>query len=121
MTCDRCQAELVVGSWPFCPHSSQGAAAVLGDEIDETLPDLDPSGKSLRFRSRQEKQRYLDAHGLQPMVRWAGIHDHHVPRWVTMDAQTLKNAEILVSRASELKADPEVVCETFTPYLGPVR
>ena len=95
-------------------HIWCGKRAVIGDEIDEVLPDLDPSGP-IRFRSRQEKQRYLDAHQLEPFVRNAGPDDKHVPRWATMDAYTLAAAEALVARVGQtVGADPPIRCETLT-------
>lgn len=90
--------------------------SVIGDEIDETHPDLDPDGGVIRFRSRQEKQRYLDAHQLEPFVRWAGPNDRHVKRWDVPSAYGLEQAAILVARVAEQssKKDAPIVCETAT-------
>lgn len=90
------------------------ASSVRGDEIDETHYDLDPAGGVIRFRSRVEKQHYLDVHGLQPFVRWAGVHDRHVPRWASMDAYTLAAAEALTHRVSGTRREAPIVCETAT-------
>ena len=91
--------------------------AVIGDEIDETHEDLDPGGGVIRFRSRQAKQRYLDAHNLMPFVRHTP-GDKHVRSWAIMDPYTLEAATALVSRAGSA-ADPAVRCETavFTTRL----
>lgn len=91
------------------------AHAVRGDEIDETHRDLDAHGGVIRFRSRQEKQRYMDAHNIRPFVRWAGAHDQHVTRWAAMDQYTLDAAKALVSRAgAKGESTPDdVPCETF--------
>lgn len=112
--CQKCGKLIAVSDWSCCPHKGRGAASVIGDEIDETHRDLDPSGQPIRFRSRVEKQRYLDAHHLEPMVRWSGPQDQHVPRWATMDAQTLANAQALVARVAQQpsRAEPVVTCET---------
>jgi hypothetical protein len=90
--------------------------AVIGDEIDETHPDLDPLGGVVRFRSKIEKQKYLDAHQLEPFVRWAGPHDQHLKRWDLPCAYTLEQAALLVARVAEQStaSDPAVRCETLT-------
>lgn len=32
-TCDKCNKEIVLGAWPFCPHSTDGHYGITTDDI----------------------------------------------------------------------------------------
>lgn len=105
MQCETCHRELLVGSWPFCPHGL-GVSVVIGDEMDHV--QVNGLKHPRRFTSKQEHKRWLKEHGYR-------IYDTHegdqgsdknkfTTRLATMDPQTLKNAQELVTRAASAPA-----------------
>ena len=85
MTCEKCQQDITVGEWPFCPHGFplHGLRAI-GDEIDEWNENV--AHTPVHFTSRSEKRRYLKEHGLQEFVRHVGTQgsdkSDKTSRWV---------------------------------------
>jgi hypothetical protein len=85
MICEKCEKEIVVGEWPFCPHGFPlHGLKQLGDEIDEINENV--SHEPVHFRSRAEKKRYLKEHGLIEFVRHVGEQgsdkSKHTSRWI---------------------------------------
>ena len=115
--CNACGRELVLGSWPFCPHGI-GHSNVNGDEIPGGQWQENGFHEPRLFYSKRERTRALAEKGLEERVCNAGVHDTIVPRWVTTDAQTLRNAEILASRHGHATAD---VPEPDIPMTWTVR
>ncbi len=99
--CERCQAELQIGDFPFCPHG-KGTGYRIGDEW--------PGGGSRTFenmgdqpvtcQTKSDYRRELKMRNLEPMVRWSGPGDKHVSRLAMMDPYTMQAAEALVARVS---------------------
>jgi len=97
MRCETCGHRLVVGDWPYCPHGT-AHGTVVGDDIPGGFVQENFGPEPEVFYSKRAMALRAKELGLEPMVRHAGPHDHHVPRWATMDAQTLANAETLLAR-----------------------
>ena len=103
MVCDHCGHPVTVGDWPWCPHGRprfgiQTDEAFIGGKTFEHLGH-DP----VTVYSRGELKRELDARGLEPFVRHqprpGTDKSPHTELWSTPDAQTLKNAQALLSRS----------------------
>lgn len=98
MICDKCGESLRLGDWPFCPHGV-GVANVITDDIPggQTIETLDH--EELTFYSKQAIRDAADIRGLRIKDKWAGPHDKHLTNWAAgIDAKTLENATVLVSR-----------------------
>lgn len=104
MICEKCGAELWIGAFPFCPH---------GEAVPGKLADVTWAGgrtfenlahQPQTFYSQAEYRRFLKTTGQREFVRWAGEHDKHVPRWVTMDPYTLEQARLLLERVGNQSA-----------------
>lgn len=124
MTCEKCGAELVVGSWPFCPHG-KGMYNAIGDEMDHW--QVNGTQTPIHFTSKQERQRWLKANGYREYVRHIGTdsdQSKHTTRWVGMDPQTLENARVLLERAAKEPARnepdplPPIPITTYTGTVG---
>jgi hypothetical protein len=78
--CDKCGAELRIGSFPFCKGNpadhTPGTSAAIGDdipggiEIDHGICNAD--GTPRRFYSKSEMNKAARAAGLIPFVRHVG-------------------------------------------------
>jgi hypothetical protein len=104
MTCPSCGVELVVGSWPWCPHE-QGAYGVQPNDIPggETLENVGP--EPVTFYSRSEKRRYLKEHGLVEMVRHVPVPGTDTsPHTTSWTAVNLEAGRILAERQATTKA-----------------
>lgn len=95
--CARC-GQPTVRAWLTKP------SAVIGDEIDHL--QVNGLKEPRRFRSRQERQRWMKAEGFREFVRHLP-GDKHTEGWSTMDQRTLDNARELVERASKEPARNE--------------
>jgi len=86
MTCDRCQHDLVIGEWPFCPHGFSHAFVVRDDSIPGgmVIENLGPHPQT--FYSRSEFKRAMDAAGVEQHVRHVpkpgSDKSDHTTRWV---------------------------------------
>ena len=92
MTCDKCGAELEVGSWPFCKGSPSDhvkqSNSVIGDEIDITvehgLTNLD--GTPRRYTSREELNKEAKKRGYTNYVvhvpEKGSDKSKHTTRWI---------------------------------------
>lgn len=78
------------------------ASNVIGDECEITQENGFRHPR--RFTSKIERRRALKEAGLQEVVKNAGPDDKHCRPWVAMDAHTLENARILVSRNGTARA-----------------
>lgn len=85
--CDRCNAELAVGDWPFCPH---GRTANYGIQTDEswiggkTFENMAPT--PLTFHSRQAWRAKMKELGIRNEPRHIGTAEgdrsKHTQRWL---------------------------------------
>jgi hypothetical protein len=103
MTCERCGVPLQVGDFPFCPHGSV-TTSIIGDEMDAVIEN-NGTPHPIRFRSKQALAAHMAAHGLQSFVRHqpgpGTDKSPHTSDWSRgIDAQTLDNVRVLVSRQS---------------------
>jgi len=99
MTCSKCQKELSIGEWPFCPHGEPGVYKEFGDECDYVDHNLGP--EPIHIRSWSERRALMKQAGLadapyypreqgpSPTVDWAGAPDR----------QTMENVKELMERA----------------------
>jgi hypothetical protein len=111
-TCPTCGEVFGVGQWYQCPHEPYRGTAV---------PDDVPGGfwienawtEPRKFYSQSEYKSALAADNKMLAPRWAQ-GSKHLDRWVSMDAQTLENARVLVSRQSKASKPEDVRCETLS-------
>jgi hypothetical protein len=111
--CDRCQALLEVGDWPFCPHG-RGAAVVVADAIPGGLVIENLGPEPVKVYSETERRKIMKERGLVDAVR----HRPGSPltsNWNTPSAQMLKDGADLVSaerrRTPSPADDPEAHVE----------
>src|SRR5688500_18495853 len=119
MTCDKCGAEIVIGAWPFCPHPA-GANTVHQDEIPGGQWFENGFDTPQKFYSHSAHRKALEARGYEIVVKHAGEHDEHVTNWAAaVDAKTLENAAVLVSRGKISTPDQEEM--PYPIYSGVVK
>lgn len=101
--CGKC-GEIIAGRWPFCPHPQRdGAAMINRDEIVGGFVQEHFGHEPETFYSKSAMLRRADQLGLQPFVRQL----ERIREGDYIDAKTMDNARILVSRGSRGKdADP---------------
>jgi hypothetical protein len=104
MTCPRCGQHLAIGDWPFCPHGPS-RSLVVGDEIDVVIEN-NGTPHPIRFRSREVLRKHMEAHNLTPFVRHVPVpgsdKSPHTSDWSRgIDAQTLENVRVLLSRSAQ--------------------
>ena len=109
MTCEKCGAPIEIGDFPFCPHG-RSVNGVIGDDIPGGFVQENFGHSPETFYSKKAMARRAKELGLIPMVRNAGPHDKHVPKWSTVD---LKAATELVSRMGTKATDTDVTVDTF--------
>ena len=88
MICEKCQAEVLVSDWPFCPHG-RGKSNVIDDEIDLVMDHIEPGR---RVRSKTELRKVLNDHRSDMFPHgarlkedgWVGVHDQHLKQWVAI-------------------------------------
>lgn len=70
--CSKCNKELTVGEWPFCPHG-QGKTNVIGDDIPGGVLIYhglcNEDGSPRRYYSKSEMEKEAKRRGLVNMVR----------------------------------------------------
>lgn len=111
LSCGQEACDVLTGVYDVAPCGACGqptervwrskAANVNGDECD--IWQENGFSQPRHFTSKKERVRALAEKGLEERVCNAGIHDVLVPRWATMDPQTMKNAEILASRHGHIR------------------
>ena len=105
--CPRCGAAVEVGDWPFCPHG-RGTNHVVQDEIPGGQYFENGFDRPTRFDSHSAHRAALEARGYEIVVKHAGEHEKHLTKWAaSVDAKTLENAAILVSRGTKNTPDQE--------------
>jgi len=117
--CEKCGHLMQMGEWPFCPHGF-GSHTAIGDEMDELIEN-NGTRFAIRFTSKQMLREHTRAHGLEPFVRHRPLpgsdKSPHTVDWSkgSIDAQTLENARVLLSRQAGGKdPEPEPVPLTWT-------
>ena len=101
----------MVSSWPFCPHGTPryGAHGIQTDESwigGKWIENLDH--EPVFVESRLQLKQEMAKRGLEQRIKWAGPTDKYLTNWAAgMDAVTLENARVLVSRPGALRATSE--------------
>lgn len=86
MTCDKCQAEIKVGDWPFCPHGTVVSFNVQDDSFPggQYFEHVSHTGET--FYSKTELKSFLKATGQMEYVRHVGEQgsdkSKHTSRWI---------------------------------------
>lgn len=110
--CEKCGKELVEGDWPFCPHPKRERdVSINGDEIvgGVTLENWGPN--PVTFYSKTEMRRYAKEKGIVIREKFSPAPGTDVdPAGIPnpkgyMDAATLANAAVLVTRTSKVKVE----------------
>jgi hypothetical protein len=98
MTCENCGHEMQISDWPFCPHG-RGVNKVHQDEIPGGQWFENGFAAPRKFWSHSEHRAALAAEGCEIVAKYAGEHDRHLIDWgAGIDAKTLENAAVLVTR-----------------------
>lgn len=100
MICEQCNLELVVGSWPWCPHGTPGQVnAIQTNESfigGVTIENM--SHEPVTVFSREEFKQAMLSRGLEQRIKYVP-GDKHLQDWSKcIDANTLENARILIER-----------------------
>lgn len=113
--CPTCGAVLEVGAWPFCRGTADshapGRPAVVADEVPGGFWQENGFREPRKFYSKSERDRALAEKGLEIRVRHVPVpgsdRSPHTVDWSkgSMDAQTLENARVLLSRGRRV-SDP---------------
>lgn len=109
--CPVCGVPLVIGMWPFCPHG-YGSTSVKADDIPGGMVIENGFPEPVKVYSWSERRRLLKEKGLEELVRHVPMpgsdRSPHTTNWGQgIDATTLENARILVSRARESSSVPD--------------
>jgi hypothetical protein len=84
MTCEKCQHEMQIGEFPFCPHDKQ-ANSVIGDECDvwvkHGICNLD--GTARHYRSKSEMAKVAKERNVRPRVQHVGTKDGDKSKFTT--------------------------------------
>ena len=112
--CVRCGQPFSVGDWPWCPHGHTSHSVIddtiTGGQVIENLGDA-----PMTFHSKKAIRDEADRRGLRIRDQWAGPHDQYLSNWGAMiDAQTLENAKILLSRGSRGAEPPDPALQLVT-------
>lgn len=107
-TCEKCGHAIVEGEWPFCPHERRSSEVhIAGDEIvgGVTLENWGPN--PVTFYSHSEMRQYAKAKGIVIREKFSpapgtDVDPVGIPNPMGyMDATTLENARVLLSRTSK--------------------
>ena len=100
--CPKCGVVYGVGDWPFCRGGhGRTTYSVLGDEIPGGQVIENLGDEPMTFYSKKAVIQEADRRGLRMRDQWAGPHDKYLSNWgAVIDAQTLENVRVLLSRGS---------------------
>ena len=121
--CEVCGYELHIGDWPFCGRGRDHAPShlvTIGDDIPggQWIENLDH--QPMLFYSKKAIRDEADRRGLRLRDQWAGPHDKYLSNWgAAIDANTLENARILLSRSSAGSQKPPAT--KLETYKGEIR
>jgi hypothetical protein len=66
MRCEKCQHELHVGEWPFCPHGFSKGVSVIDDQIEGGPRFFDTMGhEDVWIESKSQWRREVAARNLE--------------------------------------------------------
>lgn len=91
--CPKCQQEIALGAWPWCPHE-RGMFNAQADDIPGGLTLENVAHEPQTFYSHSEKRRYLKEHGLVEFVRHVPVpgsdRSPHTVAWTSVDLEAGK-------------------------------
>lgn len=108
MICERCGQTLTVGEWPFCPHGAY-RGDIVRDEIPGGFVQHNFGHQPETFYSWSAMRKRADALGLQPFVKKLET----VQETAAIDAKTLENAAVLVSRGVASPSGDDLEWQSF--------
>jgi hypothetical protein len=97
--CEKCNAELRIGDYPFCPHGRFSGAAH-PDDVPGGFTVENGFSEPRTFYSKKAHLEALDREGnmLMPIYR---ENDKVLINWAAgIDAKTMENAAVLMTRRS---------------------
>lgn len=117
--CEKCGHAIQLGEHPFCPHPPITGVHMAPDEIvgGVTLENWGPN--PVTFYSYSEMRRYAVAHNIQIRETFAPAPGTDVdPAGIPnpkgyIDAKTLDNARVLLSRSEKSGVEDEAVTVTL--------
>lgn len=108
----------MIGEWPYCPHGQAHSAiqtneAFIGGLTIENLGD-----QPVTVYSREELARAMRAANVEQHIHYVP-GDRFLTNWAAgIDAQTLDNARVLLTRGSRL---PENISDLLPSYRAEMR
>lgn len=117
--CPSCRRWTDIGDWPWCPHGKPTVYEYFPDEIPGGMVIENLGRHPVTVYSHSERRALMKARGLEEYIRHAPLpgsdKSAHTTRWSTVDAKTLENAAILVSRQSKAASAPELPDHVVAP------
>jgi hypothetical protein len=68
--CETCGKEILLGSWPFCPHELVQSVMITEDEIPGGMWLENYGPKPIKVYSHSERLRIMKAGGLEPLEKF---------------------------------------------------
>lgn len=87
MVCEKCNEEINIGDWPFCPHGKV-SYVVIGDECDVWIRHglCNDDGSPRHYTSKEAMRRDAKAKGLVNIVEHVSSPESdkskHTTRWI---------------------------------------
>lgn len=107
--CPKCNHYIEVGDWPFCPHGRTGNFTTFRDDIPGGMELENYGPVPIKFYSHSARRDYMKRHGLVEKEKFCPFpgtdkDPQGIPNPAGyMDAKTLENAKVLLSRGSQKK------------------
>jgi hypothetical protein len=102
--CEKCNAELRVSDWPWCPHG-RSAIAAHPDDVPGGFVVENGFSTPQKFYSKKAHIEALEANGNMLAPRWVE-NDRHLTKWdAAIDPKTLENVTVLLSRKQKAYKD----------------
>ena len=62
MKCDKCENEIHIGEWPYCPHGR-------GNNLEQPMEsvqdwNISPEEGGVEFTTRGQRRKYMDNNGI---------------------------------------------------------
>ncbi len=125
MKCEKCGWELRVGDWPYCGTGRDHAPSVpnvVGDDIPGGLVIENLGDRPMTFYSKRAIVEEADRRGLRLRDQWAGPSDQHLSNWgAGIDAQTMDNARVLLTRGSAQRDTSDAKLRTLQTSVREIR
>ena len=101
--CPECNRELHVGDWPYCPHGPAGHSIETNESFIGGVVLENMGHDPVTVYSREQFRDEMRARGLEQRIKYVP-GDKHLTNWaLAIDAQTLENARILLTRGQSAR------------------